>query len=96
MFDLAGKVALVTETLAKEWAPHGILVNAIAPGAIDTPMASVKDIPKEIMKQYLAKIPLKRFGKSEEVSAAVVFLASNEASYITGSTLYIDGGWLAA
>lgn len=91
-----GGILGMTETLATEWASVGILVNAIAPGAIDTPMASVKDIPKEIMKQYLAKIPLKRFGKSEEVSAAVVFLASDEASYITGSTLYVDGGWLAA
>lgn len=91
-----GGILGMTETLATEWASVGILVNAIAPGAIDTPMAPVKDIPKEVLDPTLAKIPLKRFGKSEEVSAAVVFLASEEASYVTGTTVYVDGGWLAA
>lgn len=91
-----GGVIAMTETLAVEWAPLGILVNAIAPGAIDTPMAPVQDIPKEILDRTLAGIPLKRFGTSQEVAALVVFLASEEASYITGATHYIDGGWLAA
>lgn len=86
----------MTETLAIEWAGFGINVNAVAPGAIDTPMVAAAQIPKEAMEAMLATIPLKRIGKPEEVSAAVVFLASEEASYITGATFYVDGGWLAA
>jgi NAD(P)-dependent dehydrogenase (short-subunit alcohol dehydrogenase family) len=86
----------MSETLAIEWAPLGITVNVIAPGAIDTPMISDTKIPEEGMKALLAGIPLGRMGTSEEVAAAAVFLASDEASYITGATLYVDGGWLAA
>lgn len=91
-----GGIIAMTETLAIEWAPLGILVNAIAPGAIDTPMISAAQIPKEAMDAMLANVPLKRIGKPEEVAAMVVFLASEEASYVTGATLYVDGGWLAA
>jgi len=91
-----GGVIGMTESLAIEFAPLGILVNAIAPGAIDTPMVNAAEMPKEAMEGLIASLPLKRIGKSEEVSAAVVFLASDEASYITGSTIYVDGGWLAA
>lgn len=91
-----GGIIGLTETLALEWAPFGINVNAIAPGAIDTPMVAAAQMPKEAMEAMLAMIPLKRIGRPEEVSAAVVFLASEEASYITGATLYVDGGWLAA
>ncbi len=90
-----GGVIGMTEALAGEWAPLGINVNAIAPGAIDTPMVSASQISEEEMKEMLASIPLKRIGKPEEVSAAVVFLASEEASYVTGATIYVDGGWLA-
>ena len=90
-----GGIIGMTEALAVEWASLGINVNAIGPGAIDTPMISALQIPEEEMKKVLASIPLKRIGKSEEISAAVVFLASEEASYITGATLYVDGGWLA-
>ncbi|MDO8430123.1 MAG: SDR family NAD(P)-dependent oxidoreductase [bacterium] len=91
-----GGIIGMTETLADEWASMGITVNAIGPGAIDTPMVAASQIPEEAMKAMLASVPLKRIGKSEEVSAAVVFLASEEASYVTGATLYVDGGWLAA
>jgi len=91
-----GGIIGMTETLADEWALLGITVNAIGPGAIDTPMVSTSQIPEEAMKAMLAGVPMKRIGKSEEVSAAVVFLASDEASYVTGSTLYVDGGWLSA
>jgi len=86
----------MSETLAVEWAPLGINVNVIAPGAIDTPMVAAAQIPKEAMDEMLKRVPLKRIGRPEEVSAAVVFLASEEASYITGATFYADGGWLAA
>lgn len=91
-----GGIIGMTETLADEWASLGINVNAIGPGAIDTPMTSTSQIPEEAMKAMLAGVPLKRIGKPEEVSAAVVFLASEEASYVTGATFYVDGGWLAA
>ena len=91
-----GGIIGMTETLAVELAPLGINVNAIGPGAIDTPMTGAENIPKEAMDALLAGVPMKRMGRPEEVSAAVVFLASDEASYITGATLYVDGGWLAA
>src|SRR3990167_7146829 len=91
-----GGIIGMTETLAVELASLGINVNTIAPGAIDTPMVQAASLPKEAMDAMLAGVPLKRIGRPEEVSAAVVFLASDEASYITGSTLYVDGGWLAA
>jgi NAD(P)-dependent dehydrogenase (short-subunit alcohol dehydrogenase family) len=90
-----GGIIGMTETLADEWAPMGINVNAIGPGAIDTPMVSGA-LTKEATDALLAGVPLKRIGKPEEVSAAVVFLASEEASYVTGATFYVDGGWLAA
>lgn len=91
-----GGILGMTETLATEWASLGITVNAIAPGAIHTPMADSTTMPKDVLNSLLAHIPLHRMGKPEEVSAAVVFLASEEASYVTGSTLYVDGGWLAS
>lgn len=90
-----GGIIGMSETLAIEWAPLGINVNVIAPGAIDTPMVAAAQMPKEAMEAMLARVPLKRIGKPEEVSAMVVFLASEEASYITGATFYVDGGWLA-
>ena len=87
----------MTESMAAEWASLGINVNAIAPGAIDTPMSRKGRMTEEEMKAFLdTRVPLKRIGKPEEVSPAVVFLASEEASYITGSTIYVDGGWLAS
>ena len=90
-----GGVVGMTEALAIELAPMGILVNCIGPGVIETEMteALLKD-PKQA-EALLARAPLKRAGKPEEIAAAVVYLASEEASYTTGTTLYIDGGWLA-
>lgn len=90
-----GGIIGMSETLAVEWAPLGINVNVIAPGAIDTPMMQAAQIPKEAMDAMLQRVPLKRIGRPEEVSAMVVFLASEEASYVTGTTFYVDGGWLA-
>ncbi|MBU1039298.1 SDR family oxidoreductase [Patescibacteria group bacterium] len=90
-----GGVIGMSETMAIEWAPLGITVNVIAPGAIDTPMASSSDIPKEALQGLMARIPLNRMGLPEEVAAAAVFLASGEAGYVTGATLHVDGGWLA-
>ena len=91
-----GGVLGMTETLAIELASLGINVNAIGPGAIDTPMIAEAQIPEDAMKTMLAQVPLKRIGRPEEVSAVVIFLSSEEASYVTGATFYVDGGWLAA
>ncbi|MBI2049206.1 MAG: SDR family oxidoreductase [Parcubacteria group bacterium] len=90
-----GGVVGMTETLAIEFAPLGITVNAIAPGAIDTPMIASVGMDESATRALLAGIPLGRMGRSEEVAAAAVFLASEEASYVTGAMLYVDGGWLA-
>ena len=90
-----GGVIGLTETLALEWATAGINVNAIAPGAIATPMLDAGGMSKAELEATLQRIPLKRVGKPEEVAALAVFLASDEASYITGGTFYVDGGWLA-
>lgn len=88
-----GGVVSLTQAMAIELAPLGILVNAIAPGGIATEMADASD---PSMKQLFdARVPLKRIGQPEEIAAGVCFLASNEASYVTGSTLTIDGGWMA-
>lgn len=90
-----GGIIALTETLAVELAPYNITVNAIAPGMIETPMiAPIKENPEQ-EKETLKRIPLGRPGKPEEVSNLVLFLASDASSYMTGSTVIIDGGWLA-
>lgn len=85
----AGQVA-ISKTLSKEVAKRGITVNNVCPGFIDTELLA--DLPEEQRKEYMKDVPMKRFGKVEEVAAAVLFLASKEASYITGASLDISGG----
>ncbi|MEO6035093.1 MAG: 3-oxoacyl-ACP reductase FabG [Verrucomicrobiota bacterium] len=85
----AGVVAL-TQSLAKEMARIGITVNVVCPGYVET--EALSGISAEETKALAAKIPMRRFGRPEEVAAAIRFLACAEASYITGSTLKIDGG----
>lgn len=90
-----GGIAALTKTLALEFAPFNIRVNAVAPGGIDTPMAAATKSDPKTLEGFNMTIPMHRMGKAEEVSSAVLFLASDEASYITGITLPVDGGWLA-
>lgn len=87
-----GGIKMLSETLALEFAPHGIRVNCLAPGAINTPINKEKFSDPEAKKEVLKMIPLNKIGEPEEVAAAAVWLASKEASYVTGTTLYIDGG----
>jgi NAD(P)-dependent dehydrogenase (short-subunit alcohol dehydrogenase family) len=91
-----GGVVAMTEALADEFALQGITVNAIGPGFIETDMTQQVQQMPDFYKALLTRIPMARFGKAEEIAAVVAFLASEEASYTTGATLYIDGGWTAA
>jgi NAD(P)-dependent dehydrogenase (short-subunit alcohol dehydrogenase family) len=90
----AGLIGL-TKTLALEWAPHGVTVNALCPG----PFATEMNIPllqnPEVQQQFTSRIPLGRWGRVEEVGAAALYLCSEPAAFVTGHTLYIDGGWTA-
>jgi NAD(P)-dependent dehydrogenase (short-subunit alcohol dehydrogenase family) len=93
----ASKAALasLTQNLAMRWIHDGIRVNAVAPGLVDTPMTAVmQDIP-ELLAAELGRVPLGRMGTPAEVAASVQFLSSAAASYITGTVVAVDGGFLA-
>jgi 3-oxoacyl-[acyl-carrier protein] reductase len=85
-----GGLLSMGKSLAREVARYGITVNAVCPGLIDTQL--VTNLPQKVREQYLAQIPTQRFGTPAEVAAAVAFLVSEEARYITGATLTVDGG----
>jgi len=85
-------VEMMTRTLALELAKSNIRANAVAPGAIETPMNILLDENEEARQKTLTQIPMGRIGNADEVANAVEFLASEKASYITGTTLYVDGG----
>lgn len=85
-----GALIAMTKSIAAEVASRGITANAIAPGFIETPMTDV--LSDELKKKYLEQIPAGRFGKPDDIAATCVFLASDEASYINGQTIHVNGG----
>jgi len=89
-----GGLRMLMRTIAVELAPHNITVNNIAPGAVATPMDAPLEEDANKMQQLLSEIPLRRMGKPEEVAALAVYLASDDAAYVTGSTFVIDGGMM--
>ena len=86
-----GGVVSMTRSFAKTYGPHGILVNCVSPGQIDTPMQHV-DNPAEIVEAAIQACPLRRMGRPQELAAVVVFLASNNASFVHGATINVSGG----
>ncbi len=95
-----GAILSLTRTMALDYAADGIRVNAIAPGAIDTPMlrrsfARHAD-PEPVREASRSRHAMKRFGRAEEVAQAALYLASDASSFSTGTTMVVDGGWLAA
>lgn len=91
----AGIVQLV-KTAAVEFGPRGVRVNAIAPGVIETPLTAPIKANPAWYEAYAAKSVFNRWGRAGELAGAAVFLASDAASYVTGSVVYVDGGWTAA
>ncbi len=89
-------VAALTKSLAVEWAPHGVCVNAILPGVFRTALNEGLLDGTERGRELLIRTPMKRFGQPEEVAGAAVFLASGSASFVTGHLLAVDGGFLAS
>jgi len=89
-------VITLTQTAVLENAKHNIRCNAILPGLIDTKMTQSWTVVPEIDKAFRDKIPMHRAGKPEEIAKAALFLASDDASYVSGTTLLVDGGWAAA
>jgi NAD(P)-dependent dehydrogenase (short-subunit alcohol dehydrogenase family) len=91
-----GAVKLMTQALAVELAKDGVRVNSLAPGVIATPMTDVTRSTPEKLEKFMMRTPMARVGQAEELIGPVVFLASDMASYVTGVTLPVDGGFLAA
>src|SRR5688572_3670316 len=89
-------VAALTKSLAVEWAPHGVCVNAILPGVIRTALNEGLLDGTDRGKELLIRTPMRRFGMPEEMAGAAVFLASEAASFVTGHLLAVDGGFLAS
>ena len=90
----AGIVQLV-RTAATEWGENGVRVNAVGPGVIETPLTAPIKAQPDWYKAYADKTPMKRWAKAEEMAGPTIFLLSDAASYVTGTILFADGGWLA-
>lgn len=86
-------VVMLTKQAALELAEHGIRVNAISPGLVDTPLTAAMFSAPEVANAYLERIPMNRAAQPEEIAAAALFLASDDASYISGDNLVVDGAW---
>jgi len=87
-------VMQLTKATALALAPHGIRVNAVGPGSIDTEMLAGVNANPEAIQMVMSRTPLKRIGSPDEIASVIAFLASDAASYITGETIYVDGGRL--
>ncbi len=90
-----GGVIQITKGLALEWAKYNIRVNSVAPGYVKTAINEKELETEAIKKKLISKTPMRRYGTKEEIASAVVYLASDEASYVTGAVLSVDGGWVA-
>ncbi len=90
-----GGVMQLTKGLALEWSKYNILVNAVAPGYVITPINKKELSEERVANTLLKRIPLRRFATEEEIASIVAYLASDEASYITGTVFSVDGGWTA-
>jgi NAD(P)-dependent dehydrogenase (short-subunit alcohol dehydrogenase family) len=90
-----GGITALMQVMALDYAPHNIRVNACIPGFIDTTMNAHVMCDEDLLETWCATIPMKRPGKAEEVAAVILFLASDEASYVLGSAFVVDGGQLA-
>jgi NAD(P)-dependent dehydrogenase (short-subunit alcohol dehydrogenase family) len=90
-----GAVHIFTKAVALRYATKGIRVNSVHPGPVQTPMLAEGFIDEQRRRKVLSRIPMGRVGKPEEVAYGVLFLASDEASFVTGTELVIDGGYLA-
>jgi 2-deoxy-D-gluconate 3-dehydrogenase len=91
-----GGVVMATKALALELGPRHILVNAVAPGAIQTPGANSAAMSEEMLQAFTARIPLRRMGVPDDIASVVLFLASDASNYMTGSVVVVDGGFLQA
>jgi NAD(P)-dependent dehydrogenase (short-subunit alcohol dehydrogenase family) len=89
----AGLVAL-TKSMAAEWAAQGVRVNVVSPGVIDTSMVRIMDDPDVGRAWLKARVPMARLGRPDEIASVVCFLASDDASYVTGAELIVDGGYM--
>lgn len=89
-----GGVTMLTRTLALEWLPYNIRVNEIAPGFVETPMTQYLKKNREEYEWTLKRIPMGRWADPKELVGAAIFLVSEASSYMTGQTIYLDGGWL--
>lgn len=85
----------MTKVLAIEWARHNIQVNAIGPAYLETDLTKGVRESKIISENLLQRTPMGRFGKPDEIVGAALYLASDASSYVTGQTLFVDGGWLS-